>query len=187
MPSDLIDPSETALFDRLRGWAMAITNTETIKDHPGAPRPPGTYIMVNLISARRPRLAPCVVYEDVTIGGVERVEQRNAEEWEWVFSINVYAPNSIDRARRLISSTDVGSVAIDHLHPLAIQKVSGIRRLPEEVEGHWEDRSQFDLTATGIVLEGFLIDVVEEGRFVIVPGNRSDDGGPEIIGEFERP
>lgn len=165
--------SQDAVEQRVRNWAVAVLGVNTIFAHPNAPRPPKPYCMLNLISGECVRETGPVVYEEVQdedtgTGGEERIVERRASDWEWTFSVHLYGDSAMDMARTLTSSLGVLTVVQDHLHPLAVRApVFGrrtlIRRVPELVNETWENRANFDLTVAGIVLDGFLIDVIEQG------------------------
>lgn len=153
--------SEDALFAKLRGWVRAVHDIECIKDHPGAPRPEGPYVMLNAINARRMREMGAILYEEET--GDEQVTERRATDWEWTWSVHCYAADAMDRCRLLVGSLEIGTIRVDHLYPLVFRRTSDVRRLPEMVQGGFEGRAQFDLVIAATVLDGFLVDVAETG------------------------
>lgn len=173
---------QSAVESRVRLWAVAVTGAQVIFAYPGAPRPPVPYVMLNLIRGECVREIGRVVYEpkEMVIDGetVERFIERRASDWEWTFSVHAYGAAAFDVARRLVSSLGNVTVGMDHLAPLVVRdpvfgRRSPINRVPELVNEAWENRATFTLTVAGLVLDGFLIDVIESG---IVK-----------LGTFERP
>lgn len=192
--------SQRAVEDRARAWAHAMIGIETIIAHPDAPRPKPPYCMLNLINATRRRTLGPVYFEDVEIAegagegegdgegeAEERVVETRAEEWEWTLSVHLYGDDALDRARRLINSLSIGTVAVDHFRPLYSASASMVRRVPEQVGQRWENRAQFDLVIHGVVLDGYLADVVEQGGYTLVRTVASEPGGIETEHSFERP
>lgn len=166
--------SEDVINAKLRGWirdVLSLGDGQVIEDHPGAPRPQGTYAMCNVISAERIAEMGCRLYEHPA--GDEEGEgagpdlgpmvERRATDWEWTISINVYGLNALDLGRRLVNSTRAPQVNSAHMRPMVFRRASTVRKLPELIEGHWERRAQFDLTVAACSLDGFLVDIVESG------------------------
>jgi hypothetical protein len=166
------DVAQSKIEDLIVAWSNAIAEIMTIVAHPNAPRPAASsYAAVNIISSgrRRKRSLGPIYYEDVVDGeGVDRVVQTNAEEWEWTASIGIYGVGALDYARRLVNSLEIGTNIIDYFTPLHVAEVSLVRRIPELVENEWENRANFDLTLHGVVLDGYLVDVVQHGEIEII-------------------
>jgi len=158
--------TEGALFDILRAWLASATGLATvIEDHPGAPRPSGAYVMVNVIrsgplhpEAFDRQFAENPAYE---VGDDFPILDRPVGEWEWTASINVYASDAGDRLRR-VTMWAASPGAIEKLHPLVLGPLSAIRRLPELINGKWEGRAQLDMSIRGIVTDDVPIDVIEK-------------------------
>lgn len=187
--------SEDAILARLRAWVKDVTGLDdghVIKDHPGAPRPRGPYVMLNILSADRVAEMGCRLYEhpagdeedEGESGGPDAgpMVERRATDWEWVVSVNVYAPSALDTARNLSSSTRSPAVMSRNVRPMVFRETSMLRRIPELVEGSWEGRAQFDVTVAACVLDGFLVDIIERGtvRLVAMPSER------EVVAEYEK-
>lgn len=173
--------SESVVLARLRSWAKDVTGYDdghVINDRPGAPRPTGPYIMLNVLSADLIAEMGCRLYEhpagdeedEGEAGGPDAgpMIERRAADWEWIVSVNVYAPQALDEARQLVNSTRSPTINSTHLRPMVFRRASNIRRLPELIEGRWEGRAQFDVTVAGCALDGFLVDIIERGAVRIV-------------------
>lgn len=190
MPTTDPAASESAVTQRLRRWIMAMAEYDddhVIIAYPGAPRPEGHYAMLNLISGGRQREMGEVIYEEVVVGEEPRILERRAEDWEWTFSLNLYAPDAFDKARVLVNSIQTGTVHIDHLHPTVVKGASLIRRVPEMVQQTWEGRAQFDVTVAGTVLDGFLIDVVEQGGILFALRIGAGEEGLDLPATYQKP
>ncbi|MCO5085152.1 MAG: hypothetical protein M9939_26635 [Mesorhizobium sp.] len=144
-----------------------------IEAHPSAPRPPGEYVMVNLIAGTALGHAVAYAYEEEAeeeTDGVKNLYQVPVLPFEWLYSIHVYAADPLDRARRAVTwaSGDAGAF---RLWPLLVQPIRDIRRVPELVDGKWEGRAQFDMAIRGYVSRGVITDgagtEIEIGRIPV--------------------
>lgn len=187
--------SEDVVVARLRAWLKGVTGFDdghVIKDHPGAPRPLGSYAMVNVISAELIAEMGCRLYEhpegdeedEGESGGPDLgpMVERRAADWEWIVSVNVYGLHALDIVRRLVNSTRSPTINSTYLRPMVFRRVSTVRKLPELIERHWENRAQVDVTVAGCALDGFLVDIIESGvvRMVRVPL-------PELLAPYQKP
>ncbi|MFB9792514.1 phage neck terminator protein [Shinella granuli] len=190
---------ETDLFQALRPWLMAATGIEVIEAHPSAPRPEGEYVEVNLIEAVKLAHAVTYLYEEDDTpesDGIKDLYQVPVIPFEWLYSINVYASDPVDKARQVVTwaSCDAGAF---HLHPLIAQPIERIRRLPVLIDGKWEGRAQFELAIRGYVKRGVItdgagneiqigrvpIDEVLEGTITLGPTDR-----PGLVsGDYQKP
>jgi hypothetical protein len=172
--------AEEAMFSRLRAFFRAAYELEIISAYPNAPRPVGPYGMLNLINMKHIRDTGCRVYEEIEDSdsdyGQGPVVERRGQEWDWTWSVNVYARQAADIAR-VWSTACVGYpwqyLQTTHLAPLAVRSVSVLRILPTMVEAEFERRAGFDLTVHGIALDGFLMQVIERGSIIY---QRADGG-----------
>lgn len=154
--------SEEELFDKVVAWFKLRSGLpEVIRDHQSGPRPNGPYGMVNMLSGDKVHYFPSeteyVIIPDATEEPMVAVP---VLEWEWVFSLNVYAPGASDYMRKTIAagSHQAGTEA---LLPFVVNRFSGVRRIPEEIEGKWEDRVQADIYIRGIARDGVPVDLIE--------------------------
>lgn len=157
--------TETELFNLVQAWVKGVTRLpKVIRAFPTTPRPEGSYGTLNLIRAERINWPDDIEYRDVPNPAptAEPCEQVPVEEWEWVWSFNVFAKGAtIDFAARLVSAAQ-SSAALLSLHPLTLNRASTIRRIPEQINGVWEDRCQLDLFIRGVVRHAFPVDIIEE-------------------------
>jgi hypothetical protein len=156
--------NELQQFAALRTWLISITGLATIiRANPNAPRPAKPYGMLNLIRAERINWPDDIEYADIpTPGDGAPARQIPVEEWEWTWSFHVYGNEGTGYAAR-ITSASKSDAALLTLHPLTLNRTSGIRRIPELLnETTWEDRIQVDLFVRGIVRHGFDLDIIEQ-------------------------
>ena len=186
--------TEAGLFDVLRPFVAAATGLSVIEDHPGAPRPVGPYVMLNVIGSGPDQPgAYDIEFEEIEGATAEPVAEKPALTWVWTVSVNAYASDAGDRLRRLTSWIASPS-ALLRISPLTFGLVSPIRRLPELIDGRWEGRAQMDITVRGLVTEPVPIDVVEEAsvalgmaRNVAVPTPPMDEDEPVGIAAASKP
>lgn len=181
---------EVDLFQALHPWLRAATGIEVIEAHSNAPTPAGAYLSVNMyLATPRTQYATQMNYEEAPIAsgdGIKDLFQVPVIEMEWVYSLNIYAENSVDFGRRIISWCMSDGAAL-LLYPLMAQPVERVRRLPEMVENKWQDRSQLDLTIRGFVKRGVITDgdgqEIEIGRIPV------DEvlHGTITVGPFDKP
>jgi hypothetical protein len=153
--------TEDDLYRTVATWVKRFSKLpKVIADRPGKPRPDSAYGMLNLIRSQRVHLPTAIEYEAIPGATAEPFEQTPVIEWEWVFSFNVYATNATDYARRVETAGSV-QAGLETLQPLTLHTSSAIRRLPEMIQGKWEDRVQMDLTFRGMARDGIPVDVVE--------------------------
>ena len=161
------ETSEDQLYDKLHSWAKTFSNVQFIRDHQNGPRPQDKYGVLNLISAQHVSDVACGVYEEIDDEGTVRWVEYKGQEWEWMFSFQLFGKNTLDLCRQLLNSLENHTVLLDYLHPLKIRQKSLIRRLPVLVEEVFEERSQFDLTVAGITLDGAFIDVIDQSQISV--------------------
>lgn len=190
---------ETDLFHALRPWLMEATGIKVIEAFPDAPRPQGEYLSVNLIEASRLSLPVTNVYEEAAVAGpdgIKDLHQVPVLPFEWLYSVNVFASDPVDRARR-VASWSLSDAAALKLYPLILEPIDRIRRLPVEVDGNWEGRAQFEMAIRGYVKRGVITDgagtEIEIGR---VPVDEILEGtvtlgpreNPDLVsGDYHKP
>lgn len=166
--------TEIELYNHVQAWVKRFSKLpKVIRDHPGKVRPDGPYGMLNLIRSERVHEPVTIEYEAIPDAAAEPFEQIPVTEWEWVFSFNVYASGATDYARRVETAGSV-QAGLETLLPLTLHTTSAIRRIPELIEGKWEDRVQMDLTIRGMAHDGIPVDVVEQASIQFwAPVNRA--------------
>lgn len=190
---------ETDLFQALRPWLKEATGIEVIEAHPDGPRPQGEYASVNLIEAQRLSLPVVNLYEEEAEAGpdgIKSLHQVPVIPFEWLYSINVFASDPVDCARRA-ATWSMSDAAALRLYPLIVEPIDRIRRLPVEIDGVWEGRAQFELAVRGYVKRGVITDgagtEIEIGR---VPVDEILEGtvtlgprdNPDLVsGEYHKP
>lgn len=154
--------TEAEQYNTLRTWLMALTGLpEIILANPNAPRPQGSYGMLNLIRMTRINWPDAYEYEvDEEGSTAETIFQTPIEHWRCTWSFNVYAPNAASIAS-LVKTADGSHAALRTLEPYTIFSTSDIRRLPELIQQTWEDRAQIDIELDAKLKRRFEIDVVE--------------------------
>lgn len=157
---------EDALYNKVIAWTKHRSGLPiVIRDRQGAPRPASPYGMVNLISSGRVNLPQDLEYAANPAPGAgttaEPFLQIPVIEWESVFSFNVYGPGASDYARRVDTA---GSILAggESLLPLTLFRTSTIRRIPEQINGTWENRVQMDLVMRHMERDGVPVDIVEQ-------------------------
>lgn len=178
---------------------MEATGIEVIEAHPDGPRPQGEYVSVNLIEAERLSLPVVNLYEEEAAAqpdGIKNLHQVPVLPFEWLYSVNVFASDPVDRARR-VATWSLSDAAALKLYPLIIEPIDRIRRLPVEIDGVWEGRAQFEIAIRGYVKRGVITDgagnEIEIGR---VPVDEILEGtvtlgprdNPDLVsGEYHKP
>lgn len=190
---------EADLFQALRPWLAEATGIDVYEAFPQAPRPKGPYVSVNLIEGRRLGMAVANVYEEEEQpggDGIKDLYQIPVMPFEWLYSINIYDPNPMDRARR-VATWSLSDAAAFKLFPLIIEPIDRIRRMPAEIDGEWEGRAQFDMAIRGYVKRGVItdgagteieigrvpVDEVLEGTITLGPRENPD----LVSGEYQKP
>lgn len=85
-------------------------------------------------------------------------------ETEWMLSIQAYAEDPTALLRPLWSACKLPEKD-ESLRPLHIHQTSQIRYVPDFVNNRWEPRAQMDLFVRGLVMDGFVIDTIEQFSF----------------------
>ncbi len=156
--------TELQQFAALRTWLIAVTGLATIiRANPNAPRPAKPYASLNLIRAERINWPDAYEYAEIEEPGDGfPAKQIPVEEWEFVWSMNLYGDEGTGYAAR-ITSASKSDAALLTLHPLSLHRTSGIRDLPELLnETTWEERIQVDLFVRGVVRHAFDLDIIEQ-------------------------
>jgi hypothetical protein len=189
---------EVDLFTALRPWLAEATGIEVIEAYADGARASGAYISVNLIASERLGLAVTTVYEEGAEGvdGIKELFQIPVLPMEWRYSINVFAPDPIDIANRIMMWSQSDGAAL-RLWPLLIQPITGAKRLPVEVDGQFEGRAQMDIAIRGYIKRGTItdgagneiligrvpVDDIIEGTITLGP-----DTNPDLVsGDYFKP
>lgn len=154
---------EQTQFDRLRAWIMAATElSDVIIAHPSAPRPQTDYAVLNLRrSDRIGRPAETLWEANAAHTGV--TDLVNAPLWEFVnqeyeftWSMHIYAKDPINVANRLIPWFHSGA-GREMVAPLNLFKLGDPIRVPELINQNWQDRATLDLRVRAYVCTGTTI------------------------------
>ena len=159
---------QVTVEDKLRAWVLfhLKNDREVIFDHQNGDRPTGSYVMLNMIEAKRIQMRMDVDYTanaayDGTAGGEAELNAFPCAEWEWRFSVNAYSVDALNTLSTLKSAAEIDEVE-SGLLPMIVFDVSDIRRLPELINERWEERAQMDVALRGYVnTRGTLVDVIE--------------------------
>lgn len=149
-------------------WVEELTSLTVIKAYVSEDRPATPYIMVNMPSVTEVRAhAQDIEYEETgeeTPEGFPEIEANPVVEIEWMFSVHAYGDTPTDLLRPIRSALHIKEVG-DRLHPLTLQNLSEIRRVPDFIQNEWEPRAQVDVFLRGLVKDGFIIETIETYSF----------------------
>ena len=160
---------QVTVENKLREWVLfhLQSDREVIFDSQNGDRPTGSYVMLNMIEAKRIQMRMDVDYDvnpafDGTDANDAELMANPCAEWEWNFSVNAYSVDAINTLSTLKSAAEIDEIE-SGLLPLIVFNVSDIRRLPELINERWEERAQMDVALRGYVnTRGTLVDTVEE-------------------------
>lgn len=185
---------EDAAYDLLRAYLVKLAADavlidperaplgDVIRDAQGAPRPAGTYAMIEFITDRDVEEFNDESYEDITIGtgpsAVERVAMCKSRGVEWLFRVNVFAPRPIDWARLFAAGLRSAESSV-WMAPIVVRDVRPIKREPELIQQRWEGRAMFEVVLGAVAIDTLLVDVIETGE-IITEG----DGGSTVTAGF---
>lgn len=156
--------TEEEMYNKLVVFVRDASGLDTIRDQQNGPRFNEDYGMINLISLTENGEVSCRSYTRTGTVPTETVTEFIARHWTWVFSINFYHKYPTDAARKVIDKMDREG---NPLHPCVVEGFSPVRRLPELINKRWEPRSQFDVTISGIVKDGVIIDAIDRGNVIV--------------------
>ena len=160
---------QVTVENKLREWVLfhLKSDREVIFDSQNGDRPTGSYVMLNMIDAKRIQMRMDVEYAvnpafDGTDANEAELEASPCAEWEWNFSVNAYSVDAMNALSTLKSAAEIDEIE-SGLLPLIVFNVSDIRRLPELINERWEERAQMDVALRGYVnTRGTLVDTIEE-------------------------
>lgn len=125
----------------LRVWVIGVIEIETIFAHPNAPRPKTSYALINLLQN-----TPAGIREsELTLLGDDSIDIDYSNVELLMVSINVYYAGAYQLATKLKDS--LGRITVtDQLFAagLGYNRAGDVRDIPERINKHWEERSQFD-------------------------------------------
>lgn len=155
-------------WDRLILWIVGITGVphgRVIKSHPGEDRPVKPYIVVNFLSrshiAADPNEIEFFETDVLNSAGEKEVRATPVMAAEWHFSIHAYDDDPTDVLRPIRSAIELQQKQ-EPLRPLMIFDVSRRdNRVPDFINGAWEERAQMDIYVRGWTRDGFIVDVIE--------------------------
>lgn len=175
--------TEDAAYDALRAYlvklaadAVLIDPTRAalpniIRDAQGAPRPDGTYVMIEFIADRDLDEFDDEIYQEdeIVTGSGPTAENRvvmcKSRGVEWLFRINVYASRPMDWARLFRAGLRTGEASV-WMAPLVVRDVRDIKREPELIQQTWEGRAMFEVVIGAVATESLLVDVIETGEII---------------------
>jgi hypothetical protein len=177
---------QDATFDALRGVLLRLDNeykiinpphvklVDVIRSHQNGPRPVGPYAMLTLQGERDTMESDCVAYTEIDIGTVQdpdlRVVAETRRAMEFLFDIDIFASDALDRARQLSIAVQTAGAWVDTA--IIVREVKAPTFSPELVQQRWEGRARFELVLAAMVKSKTLIDVIES----VTIGFTSDTG-----------
>lgn len=180
----------TAAYDALQAFIVQadadqkiidpahVTFTRVIRAWQNAKRPDGAYAMIQLLGERDLNEAECFAYAEIAYpgAGLPRLVQTQTRARAFLFDVEIFASNAVDRARNLVNAAETPASAVT-LAPWIAAEVKGIRHMPELVQQRWEGRAIVGLELRGMVQMRAVIDridavsVTTEGQVVTLPIN----------------
>lgn len=157
----LIDPERATLVD-------------IIRDAQGAPRPVGSYAMIEFIADRDLEEFDSQAYSDLALDDGPRVVMCKGRGVEWLFRVHVYAPRPMDCCRLFAAGLRSGEASVQ-MAPLVVRDVRDIKRSPELIQQGWEGRAMFDVALGAVASNALLVDVIETGAIDL-----AGDGGSPV-------
>lgn len=175
--------TEDDLFEKVVKWFRLRSGIARIAvaNESGSQRE-GAYGVVNLVEGRKVHLFPSETeYINIPDATDEPVLEVPVLEWEWRFSLNVYAKGSTNYLRKVVSAGTT-QAGMEPLLPFTVHRFSDVRRIPEQVDGKWEDRAQVDMFIRGLARDGVPVDLIETVAVKVTSQN-----GVTSSGEVTKP
>jgi hypothetical protein len=154
------------VHSRLVQWLRGVVSTTVIKAYQGGQAPALPYVMVNMTGMVVLRQHPGEVLYSEASG---RVTSRPEQDVEWRFSVHAYGESPTDILRPVLTAYQIPQAQEPLLPALFIHECSQIRYIPEWINDQWQPRANMDVIMRGLITDGFVIDVIEQGSFDISP------------------
>lgn len=174
---------EDAAYDLLRAFLVKLAADavlidaaraplgNVIRDAQGAPRPTGTYAMIEFITDRDVEEFSDERYQAVEIvtgsgpSAESRVVMCKSRGVEWLFRVNVYAPRPMDWARLFAAGLRSAEASV-WMAPIVVRDVRDIKRAPALIQQQWEGRAMFEVVLGAVATDSLLVDVIETGEII---------------------
>ncbi len=165
----------TAAYDALQAFVVLadadqkiidpahVTFTRVIRAWQNAKRPDGAYAMIQLLAERDLNEAECFSYAEIAYPGtgLPRFVQTQTRVKAFLFDIEIFATDAVDRARDLINALETPAAAVT-LAPWIAAEVKGIRHAPELVQQRWEGRAIVGIELRGMVDSSAVVDTIDQ-------------------------